>query len=149
MNMRPSQYAGFWIRFTADMIDGFIALAFAVPIHYFFDVPVLGSRSLLHPVTWRDMGLSHALLWGFFFYNMTYLVSRTGKSWGRRLLGIAVTDAVTGKPVSFWRALARNIFAGFVSAIFYLGFIWIVWDRRKQAWHDKVFGTVVKYDAIL
>ena len=149
MNIQPSQYAGFWIRFLADLIDGLIAVAFAIPVHFLFDKPVLGSQSFLRPETWTDMGLSHVILWGFFFWNMTYLVSQTGKSLGRRVVGIAVTDAASGKPVSFLRALARNLFAGFISAIFYLGFLWVVWDRRKQAWHDKVFRTVVTYDSVL
>jgi len=25
----------------------------------------------------------------------------------------------------------------------YLGFLWAVFDRRKQGWHDKIAGTVV------
>jgi uncharacterized RDD family membrane protein YckC len=24
-----------------------------------------------------------------------------------------------------------------------LGFIWIIFDRKKQGWHDKIAGTVV------
>jgi len=24
-----------------------------------------------------------------------------------------------------------------------LGFFWIIWDKRKQGWHDKIAGTVV------
>jgi len=27
--------------------------------------------------------------------------------------------------------------------IFYLGFIWIAFDRKKQGWHDKIAGTCV------
>ncbi len=141
-------YAGFWVRVAADAVDGLIALAFALPLHYLFDRPVLGARSFMRPVTWADMGLTHAFLWWWFLFNMTYLVSRTGKSLGRRALGISVTDAASGRPVGFLRTLARNLFAAFISAIFYLGFLWIVWDRRKQAWHDKVFRTVVTYDAV-
>ncbi len=24
-----------------------------------------------------------------------------------------------------------------------LGFFWIMWDKRKQGWHDKLAGTLV------
>jgi hypothetical protein len=30
-----------------------------------------------------------------------------------------------------------------VSNIFYLGFIWVAFDGKKQGWHDKIAGTVV------
>jgi uncharacterized RDD family membrane protein YckC len=30
-----------------------------------------------------------------------------------------------------------------VSSILYLGFIWILFDERRQGWHDKLAGTVV------
>ena len=78
-------------------------------------------------------------------YNMTYLVSKTGQSVGRRLVGISITDAKTGEPVGFMRTLARNLFAGLITGILYLGFLRLLVDRRKQTWHDKVFGTVVRY----
>ena len=32
-----------------------------------------------------------------------------------------------------------------VSGIFYLGFLWIIWDSRKQAWHDKIMKTYVVF----
>jgi uncharacterized RDD family membrane protein YckC len=25
----------------------------------------------------------------------------------------------------------------------YLGFLWMLWDNKKQTWHDKAAGTVV------
>jgi uncharacterized RDD family membrane protein YckC len=27
--------------------------------------------------------------------------------------------------------------------VFFLGFLWIIFDREKQGWHDKIAGTVV------
>ena len=27
--------------------------------------------------------------------------------------------------------------------VFFLGFLWIAWDAERQAWHDKIAGTVV------
>ena len=41
-------------------------------------------------------------------------------------------------------AVLREIVGKFVSAIaFFLGFLWIGWDGRKQGWHDKIAGTHV------
>jgi len=44
------------------------------------------------------------------------------------------------EPISFLRMLARNLFAGVISGILYLGFLWLLVDRRKQTWHDKLFA---------
>jgi uncharacterized RDD family membrane protein YckC len=27
--------------------------------------------------------------------------------------------------------------------VLFVGFLWIIWDAEKQAWHDKIAGTVV------
>ena len=144
-NVRPMPFAGFWIRFLADVYDGCIALAIAIPLYYFFDKPVLGAQRFLRLENWDEVGLSHIVMWAAFLYNMTYLVSKTGQSFGRKMVGISVTDARTGKCVGFFRTLARNLFAGLISVIFYVGFLWLLVDRRKQTWHDKLFSTVVMY----
>lgn len=33
----------------------------------------------------------------------------------------------------------------YVSSIFMLGYLWAIWDSKRQAWHDKIAGTVVVY----
>ena len=57
------------------------------------------------------------------------------------LFGLQVVSA-EGAPISFGIAFLRAV-GYFVSGIFYLGFIWIAFDKRKQGWHDKIAGTVV------
>ena len=81
--------------------------------------------------------------------ELTYLVGATGQSWGRRIAGIKVVDAEV-KPIGFWRALGRNLLALYISApLFSFGFLWVIWDGQKQAWHDKVFRTYVVRRVVL
>jgi uncharacterized RDD family membrane protein YckC len=36
------------------------------------------------------------------------------------------------------------LFASFISAnVFYLGYLWMLWDDKKQTWQDKVVTSVV------
>ncbi len=71
-------------------------------------------------------------------------VSKTGQTPGRKILGIKVVDTNTGAPPSFGMALVRYFFASFISgALCYLGYLWMLWDDKKQTWHDKVCSTVV------
>jgi uncharacterized RDD family membrane protein YckC len=48
-----------------------------------------------------------------------------------------------GGPVTFVVALVRGLAAAVSMVVFFLGFLWIVWDNDKQAWHDKIAGTIV------
>ena len=60
------------------------------------------------------------------------------------LRGIKVVDLTTGDTIGFGRAVARTMFAEFISAaIFYLGYLWMLWDSDHQTWHDKVGSTTV------
>jgi uncharacterized RDD family membrane protein YckC len=47
------------------------------------------------------------------------------------------------KPITFLVALVRGLAAGFSVIVLFLGFFWMIWDREKQTWHDKIAGTVV------
>jgi uncharacterized RDD family membrane protein YckC len=71
-------------------------------------------------------------------------LGRTGLTPGGKVAGIRVVDAQTGNPIGAGRALGRYLFAGFISGwFFFLGYLWMLWDKRHQTWHDKVVGSVV------
>ena len=49
-----------------------------------------------------------------------------------------------GKPFKIRHALVRHIIGYPLSmAIFFLGFLWMLWDSRQQGWHDKLAHTIV------
>jgi uncharacterized RDD family membrane protein YckC len=48
-----------------------------------------------------------------------------------------------GSPLTFAAALVRGLAAAFSVIVLFLGFLWIIWDREKQGWHDRIAGTVV------
>lgn len=71
-------------------------------------------------------------------------VGKTGQTLGKRALGVRVVDAATALPIGTGRALGRWLFAAFISGnICGLGYLWAIWDNRKQTWHDKVVSSVV------
>jgi len=62
---------------------------------------------------------------------------------GKMATSLRVVDAKTGKPLSIGQAVGRY-FAYIVSLLpLGLGIFWIVFDKRKQGWHDKLAGSVV------
>lgn len=74
----------------------------------------------------------------------TLLVGRTGQTLGKRATGVRVVDAASGASIGNGRALGRFLFASFISGnVCLLGYLWALWDPRKQTWHDKVVSSVV------
>jgi len=55
-------------------------------------------------------------------------------------LKIVRTD---GAPLTFADALVRGLSAIFSVVVVFLGFLWVIRDPERQAWHDKVAGTYV------
>jgi len=107
--------AGFWIRMAALLVDTvLIAIVFHFP-----------------PVFLPAMAAYGALLWKL-----------RGSTIGGIIFRLKVVR-VDGKPMDWVTAIVRAL-ACFLSLIFLcLGFIWIGFDPEKQAWHDKIAGTVV------
>ena len=65
-----------------------------------------------------------------------------GTTIGGVVLGVKVVRQ-DGYPVTFLVSIVRALAAAFSIVIFFLGFLWIIFDREKQGWHDKIAGTVV------
>jgi uncharacterized RDD family membrane protein YckC len=86
------------------------------------------------------------ILLGILVVALLYVwaMGKTGQTWGARIVGVKVIDERSGSPIGFWRALGRSLFASLISAnVFYLGYLWMLWDDKKQTWQDKVVNTVV------
>jgi uncharacterized RDD family membrane protein YckC len=81
-------------------------------------------------------------------FGLTYFLFfwvMTGFTPGKGLLGLRIVRT-DGRPVKLGAALLR--LAGYLlSALgLFVGFVWIMVDRRRQGWHDKLARTVVIYD---
>ncbi len=66
-----------------------------------------------------------------------------GQSIGKKALGIKTVDRQTGQPIGAGRAVGR-FFARYLSgAVCYLGYLWMLWDKEQQTWHDKIVNSYV------
>ncbi len=155
--------AGFGIRLGAWLLDGLlyglVAMAFAIPgivliVSAFSDCSTVetGDNSWEivcppgEPSGGTIAGGVALIIVGFLLVAFLYVraMGRTGQPWGARIVGIKVVDERTGDPIGFGRALGRSLFANIISAnVFYLGYLWMLWDDKKQTWQDKVVTSVV------
>ena len=129
------EYAGFWIRFAAIIIDSIIALVANSLIHLIFfsqdELFSLGwSAEDTLDIAWQIIAII-AFWIGF------------GATPGKMLLRLQIVESDTGGKIGAVDAIGR--FLGYlVSGLpLFLGFIWIAFDRRKQGFHDKLASTVV------
>jgi uncharacterized RDD family membrane protein YckC len=119
--------AGFWRRFAAKLIDGILLGIVDVILAAIF------ARGLYY-------ALSLIINYGYY----TYMEGRQqGQTVGKMALGIRVYDFARGGPIGYGRAFLRQIAQILSAIVFLLGYLWMLWDREKQTWHDKIAGSVV------
>ncbi|VAX11481.1 hypothetical protein MNBD_GAMMA26-2538 [hydrothermal vent metagenome] len=137
------EYVGFWIRVGASVVDSIIMLMIIAPLlYYIYGMEYfLGDHIIAGPADF---------LLNYIFPAIAVIVFWIYKSStpGKMAFKAIIVDAQTGlKPSS--KQLIGRYFAYYVSLIpIGLGFFWIIWDSRKQGWHDKLAGTVVVYRPI-
>jgi uncharacterized RDD family membrane protein YckC len=136
--MNEQQYAGFWIRLAATLIDVIILLfVIGIPLTLIYGEAYWTSDTLYFGI-W-DVLLNYVLP---FVATIWFWLRFLGTP-GKMLVKIKIVDANTGNKMSVGQAIGRY-FAYIISSIpFGLGFIWIAFDKKKQGWHDKLAGTVV------
>lgn len=122
-------FGGFWARFGAVLLDGLII---GIPIRIV--TAAAGSPGVSFLLQVVVSIVYFGLMEG----------GPTGQTIGRKALSLRVVDATTGQPgIGFGRAVGRY-FAKFLSGIvLLLGYLWMLWDPRKQTWHDKIVSTIV------
>lgn len=147
------QYAGFGARLGAYIIDGLIAALFAIPT-----IAVLfGGPSHIDTCTIDDelrlcevpdnstvaVAIALGVVALAIYLTLYARMVGKGQSWGHKAVNVRVVDASTGQPIGTGRAVGR-FFGRYLSAIpCYLGFLWALWDGKKQTWHDKLTNSVV------
>lgn len=124
-------------RITTCSVDESGAFTFGGEVNSICEVPTGGT--IAAGVLLAIGGLIASLL-----YYVRLEGGPTGQTLGKKALDIRVVDATTGGPIGGGRALGRYLFKAFISGnICFLGYLWMLWDRRKQTWHDKVVTSVV------
>lgn len=140
--MTEPQYAGFWRRLAAHLIDTLIFLPIALILAYlvyggaYFDESAATAFGYFGP--W-DVFVNHVLP----FILIVLLWARFGATPGKYLMRCHIVDLHTGHPPSIGRSALRYVAYLASTLPFLLGFLWVAWDRRKQGFHDKIAGTVV------
>ena len=138
VNEQNQEYAGFWIRVGAALIDTVLLLIIIAPI--------------LTSIYGKSYWLNDSFLQGFWDFIFGYVLPAIAvvAFWiyksatpGKMVTSLTILDAKTGGKPSTGQFVIRYIGYYLAALPLLLGIIWVGIDRRKQGWHDKLAGTVV------
>lgn len=89
------------------------------------------------------VGLASLALLAYSIWNFGMKQGKTGQSIGKKMMKIAVVDHQTGQPIGVGRGIGR-MFAQILNGLpCYIGYLWPLWDDKKQSFADKVMNTLV------
>ncbi len=78
----------------------------------------------------------------YFFWNFCYRQGKTGQSIGKSALKFKVISEKTWQPIGFWLSLVRQIAHYIDQLICYIGYLFPLWDDKRQTIADKLMSTV-------
>ena len=123
---KKKEVAPFWKRAVAGIIDGMILIA---------------ARSLVKASFGNTMDdiFSSVLSFGY----APFMVYQYQATLGKMAMGTKIVSE-DGKKLQIFQVLLREWVGKFISALFLLlGFLWALFDAKRQTWHDKIAGTLV------
>nr|MDP9006408.1 RDD family protein [Actinomycetota bacterium] len=119
--------AGFWARLAAALIDALL----------------LGIvNQIVRALVFEWVAFMLNFFVGFLYFGF-FEGGPSGQTVGKKVLDIRVVRSLDGGPLGWATSLLRHL-CSYLSALpCGLGYFWMLWDREKQTWHDKLSATVV------
>ena len=150
------EYAGFWLRFIAyiidDLIVGFVGFLISLPFIggiVFSAINMENSQELtgssfmgIAGIIGSALGLVLAIIAVGWLYFALMESSKNQGTLGKMALSLKVTD-MEGNPISFARASGRYFGKIISSMIMMIGYILAGLTEKKQALHDILAGCLV------
>lgn len=157
--MSTTDYAGFWLRFVAFVIDAIVLSVFyllvILPLYTFLgpahpnmeEVPpdpsgIVEQTGRIQYIQ-SMVDFSQLILFVVAFFYYVYMESsRYQATFGKLALELKVTDE-NGYPLNFIKALIRNASKIISTLTFFIGYIMAAFTKRKQALHDRIAKAIV------
>jgi uncharacterized RDD family membrane protein YckC len=121
------EYASWGLRAQSALLDYFAPFLVAAVVS----------------VVSRPLGtLLYLVALGYSLYQ-AYLGGQTGQSFGKKTAGTRLISEKTGQPIGGGLGIGRY-FLHIVDGIpCYLGYLWPLWDAKRQTFSDKILTTIV------
>ncbi len=151
-----TNYAGFWMRLVAFIIDGiiigvlqsfvFVPILGALGISIFNSSPDMSDPDQVAGMVATIMAAAGTVWILAMIIQILYFTfmesSKYQATVGKLALGLMVTDMNGGK-LDFTKALVRNLCRIISNITMLIGYIIAGFTEKKQALHDIIAGTLV------
>lgn len=156
MAFRPprTDYASWGKRVGANLIDSIPALVYVIVFMIGYVNVILSLFTSLQTSGTYNPDLSGLVPWiivvaalwlislGWNIYNRWITAGRTGQSLGKRVMKIKLISEQTAQPIGAGYAFLRDI-VHVVDGAAYIGYLWPLWDEKRQTFSDKIMQTIV------
>lgn len=137
------KYSSFLLRITAGVLD-ILIFFFGGAILYLLSTRAFGEWL---GATGQEPSNIAIIIFNLIeipllFIYFIYLPAKRGAAFGGTMVVIKYVDD-KGKTPSLSKLLIRETIGRFISSLSILGYLWMLWDRKRQTWHDKIAGTYV------
>lgn len=152
----PVGYAHWGKRVGAFLIDGILSSVAQLPYLIGVSMSAASVETRVDPVTGAitQTGSTSGLALGlmgigiifgiaFFIWNTCLKQGKTGYSIGKGIMGIKLVKIETGQPIGAGMSFVRQIAHVLDTIACFVGYLWPLWDAKRQTFADKVIGTVV------
>jgi uncharacterized RDD family membrane protein YckC len=148
-----SNYTPWFTRVLAYVIDSipvYLLAAIGAVVMFTFqrvetgcvgDVCVAGNNG---PSTtaWLIFTFCVLIVLVFSLWNFVVRQGNTGSSIGKQMMKFKVVGEQTQQPIGIGKSLIRQIAHGVDALICYIGFLFPLWDAKRQTIADKLMKTV-------
>ena len=135
--MEDNQYVGFWDRFHAVIVMAIFVSVVEMGMGY---------------IVFDDMYMSDSPLFSFENILIGHIIPmiitvviwiRFSSDFGKMLYKAKIVDATSYEKPTTKQFILRYV-GYYISLLpLGLGYFWVIWDTKKQAWHDKLAHTIV------
>lgn len=140
----PAPYAHWGLRLAAYLLDAILlfpayfigGIGRAMYADYGVSTSVQNTGLLL-----AVLGYGFAL--AFAIWNQILRQGRTGASLGKKWVGIKVVRESDGQPLGPLLTFGRALLHVLDALPCYLGYLWPLWDAKRQTFADKLVRSVV------
>ncbi len=147
------QFASWGTRVGGHIINGLVAIVFYLPAVIAFlagpkertDCTINGEPGTCTLPTgpgWAIIAVLGVVGIVAYFVMYSRMVANTGQAWGHKAVGVRIVDATTGGNIGAGKAFFRLLIGHWIDGLVcYLGYLWPLWDAKKQTFADKIFST--------
>jgi uncharacterized RDD family membrane protein YckC len=148
-------YASWIARVGAYVVDYVLAAIAGLPLWIGYGILIAGASTTTDPVTGTKTthmdggGASLILILlglvtyvAFWIWNVCIKQGKSGQTIGKGLLAIRLVGR-DGQPIGGGLCFVRQLAHILDGIVCYIGYLWPLWDSKKQTFADKIMGTVV------